>query len=257
MSQRIINLYSTVQVKEGNPIKRLHLYCRWNEITDTVLIDPEIPFINASETGEEEAQEQQQEGRRQVSSNQFSRSFEEMTRDVRANSRQLHYNQARTERELNYIRDEMKDGFNKVIRSIQRISPLGVLVTRTHTRHNDTPQEVEGRQQEANAPIATLSPHPRTLADLWTEYEHGIGGRKAARLFTSAERGKSKYKYYKRNIFWSKVEEMIRRNYTASTAIDKIQSVYGPQLSVTEIIKCMKRDKSRYSWGEPTFMLNK
>jgi hypothetical protein len=31
--------------------------------------------------------------------------------------------------------------------------------------------------------LATLMPTPRRLHDLWQEYEHGVGGRKAARLF--------------------------------------------------------------------------
>ena len=31
--------------------------------------------------------------------------------------------------------------------------------------------------------LATLMPTPRSLHDLWQEYEHGVGGRKAARLF--------------------------------------------------------------------------
>ena len=35
---------------------------------------------------------------------------------------------------------------------------------------------------------ATLSPHPRALLELWEEWMHGIGGRKPAREFTSAER---------------------------------------------------------------------
>ena len=43
-----------------------------------------------------------------------------------------------------------------------------------------------------------LSPHPRTLYEVWVEYNNGIGGRKPARKFSSQERGKVKYKYYRR-----------------------------------------------------------
>jgi hypothetical protein len=32
------------------------------------------------------------------------------------------------------------------------------------------------------AMMATLMPTPRSLHDLWQEYHHGVGGRKAARL---------------------------------------------------------------------------
>ena len=42
------------------------------------------------------------------------------------------------------------------------------------------------------SPSATLSRVPRTLHLLWTEYEVGIGGRKAAKDFTAHERGKEK-----------------------------------------------------------------
>mgnify|MGYP002809714022 CR=1 FL=1 len=38
---------------------------------------------------------------------------------------------------------------------------------------------------------ATLSPTPRTLYLLWDEYEHGIVGRKAARLFQERKEGES------------------------------------------------------------------
>ena len=40
---------------------------------------------------------------------------------------------------------------------------------------------------------ATLSPKPRTLYDLWNEYQHGIGDQKAAKDFTAAERGQVTY----------------------------------------------------------------
>jgi hypothetical protein len=43
--------------------------------------------------------------------------------------------------------------------------------------------------------VGTLSPNPGTLYLLWGEDEHGIGGRKAALLFTREERGGVKHKY--------------------------------------------------------------
>ncbi|KAI2496294.1 hypothetical protein MHU86_805 [Fragilaria crotonensis] len=42
------------------------------------------------------------------------------------------------------------------------------------------------------AMMATLMPTPRRLHNLWQEYHHGVGGRKAARLFSYTERGHSK-----------------------------------------------------------------
>ena len=39
---------------------------------------------------------------------------------------------------------------------------------------------------------ARLGRNPKHLEDLWQEWEFGIGGRKAAKLITSSERGKKK-----------------------------------------------------------------
>ena len=55
------------------------------------------------------------------------------------------------------------------------------------------PAHRAGGQQQAPAP-ATLMNWPCDLYVLWQEYQHGIGGRKAARLFTLSERGRVKFK---------------------------------------------------------------
>eukprot|EP00957_Ditylum_brightwellii_P143522 10933983-Ditylum_brightwellii.AAC.1 len=70
----------------------------------------------------------------------------------------------------------------------------------------------------------TLSPNLSNLFILWQEYEHGIGGRKAACHFTQEERGhkKVKYTYCNRKKVWDLVDKMIRSGYTADSAIDKI-----------------------------------
>jgi hypothetical protein len=49
----------------------------------------------------------------------------------------------------------------------------------------------------AVAQLSTLSPNPRSLYLLWDEYENGIGGRKAARLFSREERGTVKDKFHR------------------------------------------------------------
>ena len=93
------------------------------------------------------------------------------------------------------------------------------------------------------AMMATLMPTPRSLHDLWQEYHHGVGGRKAARLFSYSERGRSKHRYHRRKVVWDLVGRLIRQGDTAETAIDKIYAVYGGQTSVTNIINGLKRDK--------------
>ena len=61
------------------------------------------------------------------------------------------------------------------------------------------------------APVSTtavLSACPRTLYELLDEYVIGIGGSKPAREFTATERGKCKYKYYRRKILWDHIAKL-------------------------------------------------
>jgi len=94
---------------------------------------------------------------------------------------------------------------------------------------------------------ATLSPHPRTLLELWEEWMHGIGGRKPAREFTSAERnntqGNIKQKYYRRNILWRLMAGMIRAGDTPQAASHKIRQAYGFRDSITQITNKYNYDK--------------
>ena len=93
---------------------------------------------------------------------------------------------------------------------------------------------------------ASLSKCPRTLYALWNEYEFGLNGQKAAKNFTSRERGKSRFTYSRRKVFWDKVIELVRAGHTSFTAIDLISNVYRNR-SVTQTINLMMRDK-RNGW---------
>ena len=68
---------------------------------------------------------------------------------------------------------------------------------------------------------------------------------KPAKFFTPAERGKSKFTYSTRKIFWDLVVNMIARGYTSDTAIDKICTTYGQALAVSTIIVELQNDKRR------------
>jgi len=62
----------------------------------------------------------------------------------------------------------------------------------------------QGGAGAGNIPFnVTLSRLPRSLFDLWAEYDVGIGGRKAAKDFTAAERGRVKYNYHQRKVVWN------------------------------------------------------
>jgi Transcriptional activator of glycolytic enzymes len=98
---------------------------------------------------------------------------------------------------------------------------------------------------DGNLP-ATLVPTPRTLAELWEEYQFGIGGRKPAKDFEAHERGNAtngvKQKYYRRKFVWYTIEELMRRGDSRDNAIRKIRQAYGWRCSVTQIINFLIND---------------
>ena len=148
-------------------------------------------------------------------------------------------------------RVEAQKCFATVNANIRRIAlqpgvraPVGSLAR----QGNDDNRTVDAALLLATAGVgaapASLSPNPTKLYELWHEYQVGLGGRKAAKLFTTKERGgKVKHKYHRRNVIWTMVSALVRRGMTADTAIDSIYAVYGQQMSVTNIINGIKRDK--------------
>ena len=76
---------------------------------------------------------------------------------------------------------------------------------------------------------------------MWKEYIQGIGGNKAAREFTAAERGKNKCKYSRRKIFWRLAVKLVDRGLSADQVIDRIYTAYGPK-SPTTIINLIRKD---------------
>jgi hypothetical protein len=96
--------------------------------------------------------------------------------------------------------------------------------------------------------VASLIARPRTLHDLWAEWQVGGGGRKPAKDFNSGERGAVKNRYCFRKVLWYKVAEMVRAGDTAHTACDKIYAAYGENLSVTKIIRKMQVDRRSGTW---------
>ena len=84
---------------------------------------------------------------------------------------------------------------------------------------------------------------PKTLLHvLWHKWEFGIGGRRPAKSFSKKDRGGVRYKFSLRKVFWDMVCKMIRVGYTSNTAIDKIYSVYTTRLSVTNLLRQMRKD---------------
>ena len=103
----------------------------------------------------------------------------------------------------------------------------------------------QAAQQQQPDRMGELSPFPRNLFTLWTEYMYGVGGRKPAKDFTAAERGRQRHKYCRRKVVWEIIGRLVRAGYTAEAAIGRIHQSYGHNLSVTKIIDRIKRDKRR------------
>jgi hypothetical protein len=118
----------------------------------------------------------------------------------------------------------------------------------TDRRVGDMMRLVRQQEEETDevSPVsvsASLTPTLRNLHDVWDEYINGIGGRKAARLFTYRERGRVKHKYSRRKVIWDLISGLVREGYTSQVAIDKIYAAYGEGTSVTEIIDRIRKDK--------------
>ena len=62
----------------------------------------------------------------------------------------------------------------------------------------------------SNYDVSSLSKAPKTLFGiLWQEFEVGIGGGKAARLFTRVDRGRVKVQYFWRRVVWDTVADLV------------------------------------------------
>ena len=113
--------------------------------------------------------------------------------------------------------------------------------------HNHIEDEIEPMEV---ADMATLSSNPRSLMELWREFQFGIDGRKAVQNFTVEERNRTqggiKQKYYQQRFVWNAIDHLIRSGMTAKAAIGKLRDVYGHNTSVTRIIEQIRRDKKIY-----------
>jgi hypothetical protein len=145
------------------------------------------------------------------------------------------------------LKISMEQNFGVVNGNVRRLAMrptrnLGILATAATNQENQGGVAAHAGGDRAMM-LATLMPTPRSLHDLWQEYEFGVGGRKAAKLFSYSERGRSKHKYHRRKIVWDLISGLVRQGHTADVSIDSIYAVYGGQTSVSNIINGLKRDK--------------
>jgi hypothetical protein len=99
----------------------------------------------------------------------------------------------------------------------------------------------------------SLSPAPKTLYVLHTEWQFGIGGRKPARLWNSRERtqraGGIKQKFYRRSVVWKLINGLVNRGCHVQEAIHMIKEAYGHNCTVSQYID--KIIKDRQNGGHP------
>ena len=85
--------------------------------------------------------------------------------------------------------------------------------------------ETESQNEEDMRDVLTipLIRCPEMLQILWTEYKFGVGGNRAAKLFTAREMRKVNFLYSLRKPFWTLVEKMICFGYSHTFAIEKMK----------------------------------
>ena len=171
--------------------------------------------------------------------------------------RTLQRQQVLFQNELSQFKCTSTDLLTRLHHSVQRLAQAPMFTPRVRIRNRTSTQQRYNTQEEEeveNTAVrqlqrdrtldnrATLCTRPRTLFVLWQEYEFGIAGKKAAKLFTPRERGRSKYAYSLRKSFWDLVVSMISHGYNHNTAIDKIYKVDG-NILVIKVLRLIQRDK--------------
>jgi len=120
------------------------------------------------------------------------------------------------------------------------------------------PLATEGGENAGVGPAeATLSGNPKSLNELWQEYQHGIDGHKPARNFTARERNSSrqmKQKFYRRKQVWDTISRLVANGNTVQFAIERIKQVYGQSVSVSGIINGIIRDKRIHGGPHPNLV---
>jgi hypothetical protein len=169
-------------------------------------------------------------------------------------------NELKTEIESLKTNQSLK--FERLGRQVRRIALQPIARVRDNNNNNNdngvpnnndndnNSEQANNNNNNGRQKPAILSKTPRTLDELWIEFQLGIGGRKAAKSFTRVERGKCRHTYYRRNVFWTLVCVLIRAGENAQGAIDRIRGVYGESTSVTRILNKMLQDRKE-NGGHP------
>jgi hypothetical protein len=158
----------------------------------------------------------------------------------------------RLNHEFKSLRTDFNDKLTILNKNVQRISIQPSRMATPQQRIENTTNTLiptEATQQ------IHLSPHPRSLYELWHEFQFGVGGRKAAKDFTARERGgTNKFKFCRRKVFWDIIILHIAAGFESTVAIDRVYESYGRRLSVSIILELIRKDKIK--GGHPNLRIN-
>jgi hypothetical protein len=161
---------------------------------------------------------------------------------------------------LNLFKSDMEKKVNVINWNIQQIH--------VQPSRMATPQQCQANMTAKNAATADeeivllqqarrveLGKQPKLLHELWQEYQFRINNQKAAKDFTTAERGgKNKFKYCCQKAFWDLIVLHVSARFLAQVAIDCVYDCYRRRLSVTAILELLRKDKT--TGGHPNFHIN-
>jgi hypothetical protein len=147
----------------------------------------------------------------------------------------------------------MEDQFRRLNGNIRRFGGTiqGAAVRQDPRRREEVRRAIAEGPAQRGRPMPRLAPNVKDLMQLWQEYEQGIAGRKAARLWSAVERGgggnrEVKQMYYRRNNIWRLQQYLIDKGYNIQAANALIEQTYGKKTSMTKISKEIAADRTRY-----------
>ena len=157
-------------------------------------------------------------------SSTYNRNLSTMTNAVRANTRKV----------------------NALVRNIDKV----LYYRREDNFESGTPEASNNNDLMLRVP---------TIGMLWQEYQTGIGRNKPAKLFTAHDRGRKRWIYSKRKVFWSFMVKLIDEGNSYTSALTNIDVVYGYNgASVSKIIRRIRKDaKESYKLYYERYPLNR
>ena len=154
-----------------------------------------------------------------------------------------------TRSQFNFVNNNIRRFGGTIQGAVARQDP----VQAQERRAAENQQAAQAVMENHEPGSATLSPAPKTLHELYTEWQYGIGGRKAARLWNSRERSRRvdgiKQKFYRRSVVWTILKRLVNKGHHIQEAIHMIKEAYGHDCTVSQYINKIIHD--RRNGGHP------